>query len=336
MTNDRIVILTLSASYLIIVVTLCAGLFIDKVDNKQIFGILQIFFNSGLLVYLGVIKNGKDKSGLLAQAPQRALALVFCVLAALAMPGGSARASVGVGAVFHQRELCSGRDWIWPRIPERVIGSLCPSKCFIPNSPIPDQSKGGMRCAHRLHFASSQNPLQISRKCGEAIGADGGRAVFLPLILCRVDQCSLWKAAVRVYLCENDFGEVLYVIGGGLSQVSNQRIELRAPTESLRNTENPRRGGAIHHADFIKEDIGSRLSAGSISLIPSQIPKTERDKSQKECCKARKRIAVPIGEKALTIKESAARNRDEIVCVVGIFVLFFCGVAGAAVLIGRG
>lgn len=61
MTNDRIVILTLSASYLIIVLTLCVGLFIDKVDNKQIFGILQIFFNSGLLVYLGVIKNGKDK-----------------------------------------------------------------------------------------------------------------------------------------------------------------------------------------------------------------------------------------------------------------------------------
>lgn len=62
MTNDRIVILTLSASYLIIVVTLCFGLFIDKVDNKQIFGILQIFFNSGLLVYLGVIKNGQGKN----------------------------------------------------------------------------------------------------------------------------------------------------------------------------------------------------------------------------------------------------------------------------------
>lgn len=61
MTNDRIVIVTLSLSYLIIVCTLCIGLYVDKVDNKQIFEILQIFFNSGLLVYLGVIKNSKDK-----------------------------------------------------------------------------------------------------------------------------------------------------------------------------------------------------------------------------------------------------------------------------------
>lgn len=34
---------------------------ISEGDIGPFFGILQIFFNSGLLVYLGVIKNGKDK-----------------------------------------------------------------------------------------------------------------------------------------------------------------------------------------------------------------------------------------------------------------------------------
>jgi len=65
LTNERIVLLTLSAILFMVMTALCIGLFVDRVDNAKIFEILTGFFNSGMLAYLGIIKVGQanEKKG---------------------------------------------------------------------------------------------------------------------------------------------------------------------------------------------------------------------------------------------------------------------------------